>query len=52
MQYENQFPVDDYVMLQGSLSTMIECLLTAENEAMDPPAPGLEVSRRVKGRVG
>jgi hypothetical protein len=31
---------------------MIECLLTAENEAMDPPAPGLQVSHRVKGRVG
>lgn len=31
---------------------MIECLRTAENEAMDPPAPGVQVSCRVKGRVG
>lgn len=31
---------------------MLECLQNAENEAMDPPAPGLQVSCRVKGRVG
>ena len=31
---------------------MLECLGNAENEAMDPPAPGLQVSRRVKGEVG
>lgn len=31
---------------------MIECLRAAEDKAMDPPAPGLQVSCRVKGRVG
>ena len=31
---------------------MLECLQNTENEAMDPPAPGLPVSHRVKGRVG
>ena len=31
---------------------MLECLCTTENQAMDPPVPGLQVSQRVKGRVG
>ena len=44
--------VDDYVSLEESVSKMIECLRTTEKEAMDPPAPGVQVSRRVKGRVG
>jgi hypothetical protein len=51
-QHQNQLPVDDYRSLQDSVSKMIECLRTAEIEAMDPPAPGLQVSNRVKGRVG
>ena len=38
--------------LEESVSKMIECLRTAEKEAMDPPAPGVQVSHRVKGRVG
>ena len=44
MQYQNQLPAEDYILLEESLSTMIECLLAAENEAMDPPACGLQVS--------
>ena len=43
---------NDFLSLQVSASTMLECLQNAENEATDPPAPGLPVSRRVKGRVG
>ena len=43
---------NDFVSLQESVTTMLECIQTAENEAMDPPAPGLQVSCRVKGPVG
>ena len=43
---------ENFLSLQGSASTMLECLQNAENEAMDPPAPGLPVSHRVKGRAG
>ena len=43
---------DNFLSLQGSASTMLECLQNTENEAMDPPAPGLPVSHQVKGRVG
>lgn len=51
-QYQNELVAGDYRSLQESVATMIECLRAAEIEAMDPPAPGLQVSRRVKGRVG
>ena len=50
--YQVEMAVDDYMSLEESVSKMIECLRTAEKEAMDPPAPGMQVSRRVKGRVG
>jgi hypothetical protein len=50
--YQVEMAVEDYMSLEESVSKMIECLHTAENEAMDPPAPGVQVSRRVKGRVG
>ena len=39
---------NDFLSLQDSVSMMLECLQDAENEAMDPPAPGLPVSHRVK----
>lgn len=48
----DQIAVEDYQSLQESVSTMLGCLRTAEDKAMDPPAPGLQVSRRVKGKVG
>jgi hypothetical protein len=48
----DQIAVEDYQSLQESVSTMLGCLRTAENQAMDPPAPGLQVSQRVKGKVG
>ena len=45
-------PENDFLSLENSVATMLECLGNAENEAMDPPAPGLQVSQRVKGSVG
>ena len=50
--YQNQLPGGDFISLQESVNTMIECLHTAENKTMDPPAPGLQVNCRVKGKVG
>ena len=49
--YQVEMAVDDYMSLEESVSKMIECLHTAEKEAMDPPAPSVQVSHRVKGRV-
>ena len=43
---------DDFLLLQGSASTMFQCLQNVENKAMDPPAPGLAVSCQVKGKAG
>ena len=40
---------NDFLLLQVSVSTMLECLQNAENEATDPPAPGVTCQFRLVG---